>query len=75
MFIADLSYYNIGMEGSTLLNDAKLGILCGSIVAGVAGWLLLAANLPDKTSKRTKEPALNSRPIFPCKNCLFLFIR
>ena len=46
MFIADLSYYNIGIEGSTLLNDAKLGILCGSIVAGVLGWILLAVNLP-----------------------------
>ena len=46
MFIADLSYYNIGIEGSTLLNDAKLGILCGSIVAGVLGWILLTVNLP-----------------------------
>ena len=46
MFIADLSYYNIGIEGGTLLNDAKLGILCGSIVAGVLGWILLAVNLP-----------------------------
>ena len=46
MFIADLSYYNIGIEGGTLLNDAKLGILCGSIVAGVSGWILLAVNLP-----------------------------
>lgn len=46
MFIADLSY-NIGSaEGLALLNDAKLGILCGSVVAGALGWLLLSIYLP-----------------------------
>ena len=39
----------------TLLNDAKLGILCGSIVAGVAGWLLLAANLPRQDLEEDKK--------------------
>ena len=73
MFIADLSYYNIGMEGSTLLNDAKLGILCGSIVAGVAGWLLLAAIFPDKTSKRTKRTCLKQQTYFFCVKTAFFF--
>ena len=52
MFIADLSYYHISTTGSTLLNDAKLGILCGSVVAGLLGWTLLSLTLPQY-----KEPA------------------
>lgn len=47
MFIADLSYYHVSTTGSTLLNDAKLGILCGSIVAGLLGWTLLSLTLPQ----------------------------
>ena len=47
MFIADLSYYHISTTGSTLLNDAKLGILCGSVVAGLLGWTLLSLTLPQ----------------------------
>lgn len=47
MFIADLSYYHVSTTGSTLLNDAKLGILCGSVVAGLLGWTLLSLTLPQ----------------------------
>ena len=47
MFIADLSYYHISTTESTLLNDAKLGILCGSVVAGLLGWTLLSLTLPQ----------------------------
>jgi len=36
LFIAGLAF-----EGSPLLEAAKLGILVGSLVAGLAGWLLL----------------------------------
>lgn len=50
MFIADLSYYNIG-DGNCLLNDAKIGILCGSVMAGLVGWLLLNINLPKRYLK------------------------
>ena len=46
MFIANLSYASAGAEGMVLLNDAKLGILAGSIVAGLAGFFMLKKFLP-----------------------------
>lgn len=46
MFIADLSYYSLGDIGMTYLNEAKLGILGGSIIAGLTGIILLHRNLP-----------------------------
>lgn len=48
MFIADLSYRTIGAESAVLLNDAKLGILCGSITAALTGCFLLNKNLPKE---------------------------
>lgn len=53
LFIADLSYHGIGGDAALLLNDAKLGILCGSIAAGLAGWILLYKYLPKNVC--TKE--------------------
>ena len=46
MFIADLSYSGLGAEGYALLNEAKLGVLCASVIAALAGCLLLNRNLP-----------------------------
>jgi NhaA family Na+:H+ antiporter len=46
MFIADLSYSGLGAEGFALLNEAKLGVLCGSVIAALLGCLLLNRNLP-----------------------------
>ena len=46
MFIADLSYDNFGLLGRDMLNDAKLGILCGSVLSGFIGFLLLRRYLP-----------------------------
>ena len=46
MFIADLSYSGLGAEGAALLNEAKLGVLCGSVIAALLGCLLLNRNLP-----------------------------
>lgn len=46
MFIADLSYYSLGDIGMTYLNEAKLGILGGSIIASLTGIILLHRNLP-----------------------------
>lgn len=48
MFIADLSYAGLGAEGAALLNRAKLGVLCGSVVSAVLGCLLLNKTLPAK---------------------------
>lgn len=46
MFIADLSYHPLGAEGIAFLNDAKLGILCGSLLSGVLAYILLSVFLP-----------------------------
>ena len=47
MFIADLSYSGLGATGEVLLNEAKLGVLCGSVIAAVLGSLLLNKTLPE----------------------------
>ena len=47
IFIADLSYAALG-SGTTLLSEAKLGILCGSLISAIAGCLLLNRFLPKK---------------------------
>ena len=46
MFIADLSYAGLGTTGEALLNQAKLGVLCGSVIAAVLGCFLLNKTLP-----------------------------
>ena len=46
MFIANLSFGAHGQEGALLLNEAKLGILAGSVCAGAIGYLLLNKFLP-----------------------------
>lgn len=48
MFIADLSYSRIGATGEVLLNEAKLGVLSGSVIAAVLGSLLLNKTLPKE---------------------------
>ena len=48
MFIADLSYAGLGAAGQDLLNQAKLGVLCGSVVSAVLGCILLAKTLPSE---------------------------
>ena len=46
MFIADLSYAGLGAQGAPLLNEAKLGVLCGSVISALLGCWLLNRNLP-----------------------------
>lgn len=48
MFIADLSYAGLGAAGAALLNQAKLGVLCGSVISAVLGCILLNRTLPQK---------------------------
>ena len=48
MFIADLSYSGLGETGAALLNEAKLGVLCGSVLAALLGCWLLNRNLPKE---------------------------
>ena len=46
MFIADLSYAGTGVIGETLLAQAKLGVLCGSVISAILGCVLLNKTLP-----------------------------
>lgn len=48
IFIADLSYSPLGESGHALLNQAKLGILCGSLISALIGCILLNRYLPQK---------------------------
>lgn len=48
MFIADLSFSALGAEGAHLLNNAKLGILLGSVISATLGALLLNKTLPKE---------------------------
>ena len=51
IFIADLSYASLGENGAMLLNQAKLGILCGSLVSAILGCILLNRYLPKETTE------------------------
>ena len=46
LFIANLSFGTGDPTLSLLLNDAKLGILVGSLLAGLLGYLILTLTLP-----------------------------
>lgn len=47
MFIADLSYAGLGESGALLLDQAKLGVLCGSVISAIIGCILLHKTLPQ----------------------------
>lgn len=51
MFIADLSYMGIGDSGQVLLNQAKLAVLAGSVIAALAGCVMLNRTLPQSIEK------------------------
>ena len=51
MFIAALSYpAHLGAEGAEMLNEAKLGILCGTLASALVGSLMLHLTLPKETA-------------------------
>ncbi|MEA2593679.1 MAG: Na+:H+ antiporter, NhaA family [Thermomicrobiales bacterium] len=54
LFVADLAF--AGANESSLLTAAKLGILLASLIAGIAGWLVLSrwslVARPDERSQR-----------------------
>lgn len=51
IFIAGLSYAGATDGGAQMLNQAKLGILCGSAISAVIGCLLLNRNLPKEATQ------------------------
>ena len=46
MFIADLSYAGLGVDGALQLGQAKLGVLLGSLISAILGSILLNKTLP-----------------------------
>ena len=46
LFIAALTFNGADPHTVELLDHAKLGIVAGSLLAGVGGWLLLHVTLP-----------------------------
>lgn len=56
LFIADLSYADLPGIGQSLLNQAKLGVILGSTISGIIGFILLNIILPKK--KETPEKAI-----------------
>lgn len=53
LFIANLSFESMGAIGETLLSQAKIGIIIGSLIAGIGGYLLLRHFLPRSHSRST----------------------
>ena len=53
LFIANKAYANIPEIGSTLLNQAKLGIISGSLFAGFCGYLILNRVLKNDSTSTT----------------------
>lgn len=52
LFIANLSYADVPEVGSTLLNQAKMGIIGGSLFAGVCGYFILHYIFNKKPTKK-----------------------
>ncbi len=51
MFIAALSYpAHLGAEAAEMLNEAKLGILCGTLASALVGAFMLNMTLPKGTA-------------------------
>lgn len=55
LFIANLSFASNGAQGAALLNQAKLGIVVGSVLAGVIGIICLKASLPSEEENHKFE--------------------
>lgn len=55
LFIANLTFDDGDVYLSQILNNAKLGILVGSFLAGFLGWLLLYLTLPKQSDKTHTE--------------------
>lgn len=55
LFIANLSFAGSGAEGMVLLNEAKLGIVVGSLLSGIIGFLLLQRFLPLRPIEEEPE--------------------
>lgn len=54
LFITNLSFGSMGEAGLELLSHSKLGILTGSVLSGILGYLFLSLALPKRSAVRKK---------------------
>jgi len=55
LFIANLSFGSMGEHGADLLNHSKLGIVIGSVLAGILGFIALRHTLPKGVADPVDE--------------------
>lgn len=55
LFIANLSFDDMGPAGVALLNNAKIGIVVGSFLAGILGYAMLRHFLPKESADGNDE--------------------
>lgn len=55
LFIANLSFSGTGPDDAYLLNHSKIGIVVGSVLAGVIGFLMLHRFLPEKAGPAAED--------------------
>lgn len=55
LFIANLSFGSMGEAGADLLNHSKLGIVIGSVLSGIIGFILLHRTLPKVSPDEPEE--------------------
>ncbi len=55
LFIANLSFGNMGQAGEYLLDHAKIGIVVGSVLSGAIAFFMLHRLLPQKAEKPADE--------------------
>ena len=55
LFIANLSFGDMGAPGVELLNNAKVGIVVGSFLSGLLGYLMLHHYLPSENPDDTDD--------------------
>lgn len=55
LFIANLSFGDMGEAGAALLTDSKVGIVVGSLLSGLIGYQLLARFLPRHPAENDDE--------------------
>lgn len=54
LFIANLSFGDMGPKGAVLLERAKLGIVAGSLASGIVGYFLLNLFLPKQVEEEVE---------------------
>lgn len=59
LFIATLSFPGSNPAMATLLNDAKLGIILGSIISGFLGYMMLNLTLPKEGELEADNDAIS----------------